>query len=532
MGLFGNMFGRGNSGGLMNVIRCDEEEYMVWKWRPAGQEVNTTSRENAIRYGSTLSVKDGEVAVFVYRAPGGGPGGQDFIEGPYQDTIKTANFPILAGLVGTAFGGESPFQAEVYFMNLQGNNQIKFAVPYFDVTDPRNMDLPVPVAVRGSITFNVTDYRGFIKLNRLVNFDLEQFKKQIKDALIKYVKAVVTNIPTQNGIPLVKLESQILQVNDIIQQYLASRFVNDFGVNLKALDISALDIDKDTEAYRTLKSITQDISVQQTKQQADIAFRTNEAQADINIKNLEDTQRINAQNMEETLRIQRRQMDAAQTMMMHEKQRALQAETENNSMAQQAMIEETQRAMRAQTEGMAAAMKAQTEEAQRSGRMRTQTAYPQANILDKQTQILGGATQMLGQGGTGINMGNGGPNMNPGGMMAGMAIGGAVGQQMAGMMGQMGQQMQGAMQTPPQMPQVSYHIAVNGQQYGPYDMQTLQQLVQNGQVNAQTMVWCQGMAAWAPAQSRPDLAQLFMPQPPQGMPPTPGGGMPPMPPTL
>ncbi len=37
MGLFG--FGsKGKSGGLMNVIRCDEQEYLVWKWRPEGQE--------------------------------------------------------------------------------------------------------------------------------------------------------------------------------------------------------------------------------------------------------------------------------------------------------------------------------------------------------------------------------------------------------------------------------------------------------------------------------------------------------------
>lgn len=66
MGLFG--FGsKGKSGGLMNVIRCDEQEYLVWKWRPEGQEANSTSRENAIRYGSSLRVKDGEVAVFVYK---------------------------------------------------------------------------------------------------------------------------------------------------------------------------------------------------------------------------------------------------------------------------------------------------------------------------------------------------------------------------------------------------------------------------------------------------------------------------------
>ena len=112
------LFGKGKGGGLMNVIRCDEKEYLVWKWRPQGQDVNTTSRENAIRYGSSLRVKDGVM--------------QDFIVGPYDDTIKTANFPVLSSIVGMAFGGESPFQAEVYFINLQGANQVRFAVPYFD----------------------------------------------------------------------------------------------------------------------------------------------------------------------------------------------------------------------------------------------------------------------------------------------------------------------------------------------------------------------------------------------------------------
>lgn len=474
MGFFGNIFGKGDSGGIMNVIRCDEPEYLVWKWRPEGQDVNSTSRENAIRYGSTLVVKDGEIAVFVYRKPGGGAA-QDFIEGPYQDTIKTQNFPVLAGIVGTAFGGESPFQAEVYFMNTQGNNQIRFAVPYFDVTDPRNIDLPVPVAVRGTITFNLTDCQSFIKLNRLVNFDLEQFSKQIKDCVIGTVKQVVSVIPTQNAIPLVKIETQMFQVRDIIKQYLAERFTNDFGVNLKALDLSAIEVDKDTQAYRTLKAITQDVSVNQVKQQADIAARTNEMQANLAMKNLQDTQRINTEHMEETLRIQR-------------------------------------------------------EEGQRSGRMRTQTAYPQANILDKQVQMMGLAAQ--GMQGASVNMGNGGGmGLNPGAAMMGMAVGGAMGGQMAGMMNQMGQQMQNTMNTPPPMPTSSYHVAVNGQQYGPFDMTQLQQMAQQGQLTPDTMVWTQGMPSWAPAKTVSDLSGLFMPPAMGGTPPPmPGGGTPP--PTL
>ena len=65
MGLFNR-----KEGGVMDVIRCDEEQYLVWKWRPAGQAANSTSKENAIRWGSSLRVKQGETAVFVYKKDG------------------------------------------------------------------------------------------------------------------------------------------------------------------------------------------------------------------------------------------------------------------------------------------------------------------------------------------------------------------------------------------------------------------------------------------------------------------------------
>ena len=166
------LFGKSKEGGFMDVIRSPEtnEEYLIHKWRPSG-EANSTKKENAIRYGSSLRVKDAEVAVFVYNNKKEGVL-QDFIEGPHDQTIKTKNFPVLTSIVGLAFGGESPFQAEIYFINLAGNTTIKFGIPYFDVVDFRYGDFPVPLAVRGQMMFNITDYKNFIKLNRLINFDL------------------------------------------------------------------------------------------------------------------------------------------------------------------------------------------------------------------------------------------------------------------------------------------------------------------------------------------------------------------------
>ena len=283
------LFNKKNEGGLMDVIRCDEKEYLIWKWRPAGEDENSTKKENAIRYGSSLRVKDGEVAVFVYP---GEKGNQDFIEGPFDQTIKTGNFPILSSIVGAAFGGVSPFQAEIYFINLAGLIQTRFAVPYFDIADPRFLDFTVPVAVRGDIRFKITDYKEFIKLHRLINFDLEDFKSQIKSAVSKYVKGVVANIPSEKGIPVIQLERKIGEINDSVEESLKKRLQNEFGITVSSVDIDAIDIDKTSDGYHKLKAVTQDITSQTIQRQTN----------------------ANLTNMEETLRIQREGMAQAQRL--------------------------------------------------------------------------------------------------------------------------------------------------------------------------------------------------------------------------
>ena len=428
MGLFSR------NSGLMDVIRCDEQEYLVWKWRPSG-EANSTKRENAIRYGSSLRVKDGEVAVFVYKKDGGEV--MDFIVGPHDQKIETANFPILASIVGAAWGGNSPFQAEVYFINLQGNNQIRFAVPYFDVADPRFPDFTVPMAVRGTITFNLTDYKQFIKLNRLIDFDLDALGQQIKGAVTKFTKNFVTNCPLDNNIPVLQLERKVVEISDLIQARLAPIFADDFGVNLKRFDISAIEIDKDSENYAEFVHLTKE-----------------------------------------------------------------------------------QQARRAEID---------TEQYERVSKLSAESQFIQAHAINQQADVLKTAAHSMGQMG-GIDLGGGG-GMNPAGMMMGMAMGGAMGSQMAGMMNSFGQQAQpqqpqqappmpGGAPVPPSMPSVQYMVAINGQQYGPYNMQQMQQMAQSGQINAQVLVWAQGMPQWIAAGSVPELAQLF------------GATPPPMPPTL
>lgn len=104
---------------------------------------------------------------------------------------------------------------------------------------------------------------------------------------------------------------------------------------------------------------------------------------------------------------------------------------------------------------------------------------------------------------------------NPGGLAA-AGVGLGMGVAMAGQMAPVMNPQPGAGPgVPPPLPQASsYFVGVNGQQQGPYDVQTLQQQVLAGRVSRDTLVWKQGMAAWTPAGQVQDLAALFSNMPP------------------
>ncbi|MGN0548251.1 MAG: SPFH domain-containing protein [Acutalibacteraceae bacterium] len=421
------------TGGFMDEIRCDEPSYLIWKWHPSGSQLGENNRENSIRWGSSLRVKDGEVAVFVYKQKDGTM--QDFIVGPYDQIIKTANFPVLASIVGLAYEGGTPFQAEIYFINLAQIIQTKFAVPFFDVYDPRFDDFGVPVAVRGTISFKISDYRQFIKLHRLNSFNLDDFQRQICDSVTRYVKDVVANAPATNNIPLVQIETKTAQINDVVEFDVSERLKETFGVDVTGVDIGTIEIDKSSEGYRQLMAVTKDIT--SAKVQAETA------------------------DYVERLRIQR---------------------------------EEGQYAMHKQT----------------------QSANIGAFQVEKQAEVGVAGAEALGHmgenGAGGVDLGSGGIGFNPAAMMAGMAVGGAVGQNIAGIMNN---SMAGANQaapsgvTPPPVPTGTYNVAVNGQATGPFDINILKQMAIAGQIKPNSLVWKPGMENWLRADAVDDLKGLF-----------------------
>ena len=134
--------------------------------------------------------------------------------------------------------------------------------------------------------------------------------------------------------------------------------------------------------------------------------------------------------------------------------------------------------------------------------------------VEKQAEVCIAGAQALSrmsENGT-TNMSSGeNSGFNPAAMMASMAIGGAVGQNIAGTLnGIMNNGQQGA-SLPPPIPTSVYHVAINGQATGPFDVSVIKQMAAAGQLSGETLVWKQGMENWARADSVNEFKGIFIP---------------------
>ena len=484
----------------MDAIRCDEKDYLIWKWRPdASKGANSSNRENSIRYGSSLSVRPGQAAIFLYQ----NNGSYDVIKGPYNDVVKTDNMPVLASIVGLAYAGGTPFQAEVYFINLAKGMEIPFHIPFFRVipAEPEYKVYDVEVAIDGTMAFEVSTELEYIKYMMEAwggnDTSLTELEDKMKSMLMQEVKQIVTNAPRDTGIFVMHFNSLIGEMGPYILARLQNNLAHRFGILASGVYISDIRYDEDSLSYQRLKRITEE--------QTHTFNLENEKTALLSVQIKRDTMRTDSDVRNQTTRkMADIQMDNTEDMLAR-------------------MREEAQFAQHMQSE-----------EAARQTRLGSESAYINAHALDQQTDVLKTGATSLGEMGS-INMGGGsGSGMNPAGAMTGMMMGAAVAGQMGKMMNQMGNTLAGnmssagqPMQGPPPMPGMQpqtakfYYLYVNNAQAGPFDISSISQLVQNGQVNGDTPAWCEGMPQWAPMKTIPGLSSFFQAPPMPGMTPPP-----------
>jgi hypothetical protein len=268
-------------------------------------------------------------------------------------------------------------------------------------------------------------------------------------------------MPTNANIPVIQIERSIDIVNDLLSQRLKPIVEDDFGVNLKRIDISDITIDKESTGYANLFKVTAQQVAEVTQARTEDTVERMRLGRDIDFKR----QNLGAETDYFAAHQLNRQADVAE------------------------IAAESLGKLGGSMDGGGG-----------SG-----GGFNPAGMM---------AGMMLG---TAVGSNVAGTLNNT---MRSMQMGAMQGGPMQGnSMQPNNMQNMGGMATPPPppppIPQLNLFVAVNGQQTGPFAMEAVQQMVYSRQLTPETLVWKQGMAGWAPASSVAELIPLFSNLPPQ-----------------
>ncbi|HCA82779.1 MAG TPA: antifreeze protein [Flavobacteriales bacterium] len=356
---------------------------------------------NEIKNGAKLIVRESQVAVFQNE----GEFADVFQPGTY--TLETQNMPILSTLKGWKYGFNSPFKAEVIFVNTKVISDLRWgtkgAMTINDMSSPlfRNTQLKA----FGSMEAKVVDPKLFIR--EVMGTDDHFTKEEIVDRLRTRAVSFLTRVIKGDTSLLPKFGSD--EVNEKVTERMNAEFAK-MGMMLNLFTVESHEFDADTKA-----------------------------------------------------RLER--MSAAEL-------KAFEIRVENQAKAD---------------------------------------AINAFSDMNKFQQF---------QAGNAMEAAANNPNSGDMGSMMGAGMGFAFGQTMMNQQNNANQQNRGGGAVPPPLPgQVKFFVAANGQQYGPYEMQQLQQMVQGGQLTRESMVWKEGMAGWLAAGTVPELSSIFGAVPPPPPPP-------------
>lgn len=195
--------------------------------------------QNEIKQGAKLIVRQSQVAVFVNE-------GQvaDVFEQPGTYTLTTKNLPILATLKGWKYGFESPFKAEVYFVNTR-----QFTDRKWGTKNPvmlRDADFGI-VRLRafGTYVMRVKDSPMLIRelVGTSGRFTTDDITNQLRNVIISRF----TDIVAESKIPVLDLAANYDELGKFITDKIKPEF-GQWGIDLVSLLVENISVPPEVEA--------------------------------------------------------------------------------------------------------------------------------------------------------------------------------------------------------------------------------------------------------------------------------------------
>jgi membrane protease subunit (stomatin/prohibitin family) len=225
--------------GIFNAIRSqfieviewldDTGNTMLYRFPVQGQE---------IKNGAQLTVRESQAAVFVFQ------GQIADVFGPGLYTIDGGNTPILTKLGAWKFGFNSPFKAEVYFVNTKQFTDLKWGTP--NPVMMRDTDFGmVRLRAFGIYSMRVQDPRAFIKEVAGTNarFVTEDIEGQLKRTLVSGFSDALG----ESKIAALDLASNYDELSGLARTKLNGEFKT-FGLEMTKFVVENISLPQEVEA--------------------------------------------------------------------------------------------------------------------------------------------------------------------------------------------------------------------------------------------------------------------------------------------
>ena len=225
---------------LIDVVKFQgNDQEFVWKF----------PSEN-LRFGTQLVVKPAQLAFFVK----GGVILDEFKEGTV--TLKSGNIPLLTKLMSLPFGGDTPFQAEVWFVNLITKLNTPWGVLRpIQLEDPK-YGVVVPVRAFGQFGFRVAEPRKFIEkiVGTAKVFTAAQITDYFKGVLLSSVNSNIGKAVVRQNISLLQISAFLDELAGFCKEKIAVDFAQ-FGLELVNFYFQSINIPEEDPSFIKLKEI-------------------------------------------------------------------------------------------------------------------------------------------------------------------------------------------------------------------------------------------------------------------------------------
>ncbi|WP_299433943.1 SPFH domain-containing protein [uncultured Aquimarina sp.] len=191
--------------------------------------------QNEIKNGAQLIVREGQTAVFINE----GQLADVFEPGTY--TLNTQNLPILTTLKGWKYGFNSPFKAEVYFVNTRLFTDEKWGTKNPITLNDDRFGL-VEIRAFGTYAFKINDPGKFIV--DIVGTDANFTSFEINEHLKSLISTRFTDTVGEANFPIELYAANTTELSETCKEVMQPEF-NSVGISLERFFIENVSMPED-----------------------------------------------------------------------------------------------------------------------------------------------------------------------------------------------------------------------------------------------------------------------------------------------